>query len=181
MLRVLLVLAALLTARSAEAAPLVISFSFLNTTGNIAGRVAGHLVFDANGSNVAATALYIDSTPAGGSFYPAASNLLPQFEKAGLISANRFTLVKGVVKKGVFSGVNEMDQISFGLNAPGGSNYLGYGGSNFTRNEFGFMGVDYSVPGETRSVVEPGTAGVFVAGLLSFGAVLAVRKRRVLF
>jgi hypothetical protein len=184
MLRALLALvaaAAILTAGVAEAAPLVVRFSFLNTTGNVAGRVVGHLVFEGNGSNVPAIGVYIDSSPAGGSFYPPATNLVPQFEKAGQISENRFTLVKGVVKKAVFSGQNDMDQISFGLNAPGGSNYLGYGGSSFTRNEFGFIGVDYSEPGSMHSVREPAAAASFVAGLASLGALLAVRKRRVLF
>jgi hypothetical protein len=173
----LLALAAILTASMAEAAPTIVNFSFLNTTGNVAGRVAGHLVFDGDGSNVPATGLYIDSTPATGAFYPAATNLVPKFEAAGQISANRFTVVRGVVKKAAFYGMNDMDQISFGLNAPGGANFLGYGGSNFTRNEFGFMGVDYSEPGGTRSVPEPAAAAAFAAGLV---AVLAISKRRVL-
>jgi hypothetical protein len=171
----LALLAAILAAGAAKAAPVVVKFSFLNTTGNVAGRVAGHLVFEGNGSNIPATGIYIDSSPAGGSFYPADTNLVPQFQKAGEISVNRFTLVKGVVKKAIFSGMNEMDQISFGLNAPGGSNFLGYGGSNFTRNEFGFIGVDYSEPGSTHSVPEPAAVASFILGL---GAVYAAQKSK---
>jgi len=171
----LALLAAILTAGAAEAAPVVVKFSFLNTTGNVAGRVIGHLVFEGNGSNIPAIGIYIDSSPAGGSFYPADTNLVPQFEKAGEISVNRFTLVKGLVKKAIFSGVNEMDQISFGLNAPGGSNFLGYGGSNFTRNEFGFIGADYNEPGSTHSVPEPAAVASFTIGLAS---IYAARKSK---
>jgi hypothetical protein len=171
--------AATFIAGVATAAPVVVKFSFLNTTGNVSGMVSGHMVFDDNGSNVPAIGVYVDSMPAGGSFYPAATNLVSQFEKAGSISINRFTLVKGVVKKASFSGMSDMDQLSFGLNAPGGANFLGYGGSNFTRNEFGFIGVAYGEPGAIRNVPEPAAAAPFVAGLLSLAAVLAARQRRV--
>ncbi|MGA2722515.1 MAG: PEP-CTERM sorting domain-containing protein [Bryobacteraceae bacterium] len=170
------------------------SFSFSNDPtgpGNVDGTVTGEILGLVNNSTSPATAVLVDSYPAGlvefGS-YTTPFNVLAAWT-GGTVGENSFTEVGGVITGGGFdiveaNGVNDQLYIDsncscdvFGLGT--GTNFIDIG-SNDSRyvwndNGIGASGVTFTAAGSSSSVPEPAswTLLATVIGSLAYG----LRKR----
>jgi hypothetical protein len=194
-LTLLLALTALALATSGTALADNFFFSFSDDpgapVGNFAGTVTGEIFGLVNNSTSAATAIVIDSFPAGlNSFgtYTTPFDVLTNWT-GGSLNENSFTETAGVITGGGFelsgaNGVNDQFFIdsscacsSFGLMK--GTNFLDIG-SNDTKyvwndNGIGATGVTFTAAGSGSAVPEPTSAGL--ATLLVLGIAPFVRRK----
>jgi hypothetical protein len=92
---------------AAQASGIDVDFSFTNVVGNVSGTVTGEIDGLVNNATSAATAVYVDSYPAGlNSFgsYPTPFNVLNW--TGATVEENSFTVSGGVVTSAFFSIIN---------------------------------------------------------------------------
>jgi hypothetical protein len=179
-LRYLLPLCALfcstLLSSSANAATILFSFSNDPSWGNVSGTVTGEIDGLVDNSTSAATAVIIDSYPAGlvlSGTYTTPFDVLAW--SGGTIGENSFTLSGGVLIDGNFSifsanGINDQLYLNSQCCGGVGTNFLDIGSNDtlyvWNRNGIGPTGVTFS---STSGVPEPASemlVGTGVLGLL---------------
>jgi hypothetical protein len=172
------------------------NFSFSNDStlgfpGQINGTVTGQIVGLINNATSAATAVYVDSYPAGlvvSGSYPAPFNVLDW--TGGFIGENSFTEVNGAITGGGFdirnaNGVDDQLYIDSSCCSGAGTNFFDIG-SNDTQyvwndNGIGDSGVTFSSysSDSSDSVATPEPSSLLLLGIGLLGLMtLAIRRKQ---
>jgi len=173
----LVALALGLASIAAPASAVTVDFSFSNDPawGNVNGTVTGHIDGLTDNGTSAASAVYIDSYPAGlqNAGYPA--NV---FDWVGVtIAENSFTLLNGVIVGGSFQGIAADAGAQLYLNSTccgAGTNFLNIDGSDhlYVWNQSGLGGLSSS----PAAVPEPATWAMMLLGFVGMGVSMRRRK-----
>lgn len=179
-------LAAALVAVAAPAAAVSVTYSFTNTVGNVSGTVFGHIDGLVDNATSAATAVWVDSYPAGLGNYSTPFNVLAW--TGGAVNENSFTMAGGLVTAAFFSivGANgTLDQLYLNsacncAYSTGHTNFLDIGTHDtlYVWN-VGNLGArdGLLIPGANPGVPDAASWSMLIAGFGLSGA--ALRRRRV--
>ena len=157
------------------------TFAFTNTKGNVAGTVTGHIDGLLDNQTSSATAIYIDSYPAGLTLFGSYGAPFNAMAWSGTYGENSFTVAGGLVTGGSFSlfsanGVNDQLYINSHCCSELGTNFLNIGNNDtlYVWNEFGIgsNGVTFDIPG---AVPEPASGAMLLGGL---GLLAFLARRR---
>jgi hypothetical protein len=180
--------AAALLALSGAASAVTVTYSFTNVVGNVPGTVFGHIDGLVDNATSAATAVWVDSYPAGLGSYGTPFNVLAWV--GGSLPENSFTMSGGVVTAAFFSrtganGINDQLYLNsacacaFGT---GHTNFLDIGTNDtlYVWNVGDLHAADgLLIPGGSLGVPEPAAWALMLIGFSAIGATLRGARRRV--